>query len=53
MTDDKVDKSDDQKQVPQPRKIQKPLNPLARKPGQNYGTTEYEKELPYNPDLRK
>ena len=23
------------------KKIEKPLNPLANKPGQNYGTTKY------------
>lgn len=49
MTENKADKP----QVPQPRKIEKPLNPLANKPGQNYGTTKYEKEAPYNPDLKK
>lgn len=35
------------------RKFEKPLNPLAQKPGQNYGTTKYEKEAPYDPNLKK
>jgi len=46
-------KKPEEKVVPKPRKVEKPLNPLAQKPGQNYGTTKFEKEPPYNPDLRK
>jgi hypothetical protein len=35
-------------EAPKPRKvIQKPLNPLAMKPGQNYETTKYAPEKPY------
>jgi hypothetical protein len=29
------------------KKIEKPANPLAQKPGQNYGGTKYEKEKAY------
>lgn len=37
-----------------PRKvIQKPLNPLAMKPGQNYETTKYAPEKPYKEIERK
>ena len=55
MTDNKADNNDDKKQAPQPqpRKIQKPLNPLAQKPGQNYSKKDFDKEPPYNPDMRK
>jgi hypothetical protein len=44
MADNKVDNKNDkpEEKVPQPRKkIEKPLNPLGNKPGQNYGTTKY------------
>ena len=40
--------------APKPKKvIQKPLNPLGAKPGQNYGTTEFQKEAPYDPNAPK
>jgi hypothetical protein len=39
--------SDNQKDTmnPEERKMKKPLNPLAQKPGQNYGSTKF-KEKP-------
>lgn len=29
------------------KKVEKPANPLAQKPGQNYGATKFDKEKPY------
>ena len=49
MADNKEDNKKDNKnvkpeeKVQTPRKIQKPLNPLASKPGQNYGTPKFDK----------
>lgn len=45
MTDNKADNKNDkpEEQTPKPKKIQKPLNPLANKPGQNYGSTKFDK----------
>ena len=45
MADNKVDIKDDkpEKIVPEPKKIKKPLNPLASKPGQNYGSPKFDK----------
>lgn len=39
--------------APQPRKVQKPLNPLAMKPGQMYGKVEYAPEKLYKDILEK
>jgi hypothetical protein len=38
--------ADEQKEVVKPpkKKIEKPLNPLAQKPGQKYGSTKFEQE---------
>lgn len=33
--------------APAPRKVQKPLNPLAAKPGQMYGKVDFAPEKPY------
>jgi len=45
MTDNKADIKNDKPEevVPKPKKVQKPLNPLASKPGQNYGTPKFDK----------
>ena len=44
MADEKkpTDKPEEVAQKPK-KKIEKPLNPLAQKPGQNYGSTKFEK----------
>ena len=40
--DTKVEQDKPAENVQMPKKkIEKPLNPLAQKPGQNYGTTKY------------
>ncbi|MBU2702338.1 hypothetical protein Ga0466249_003465 [Sporomusaceae bacterium BoRhaA] len=42
-----------EEQVVKPkRKIEKPLNPLAQKPGQKYGSTKFEPEKPYKEQLK-
>jgi len=47
MADDLENKKSEET-VPQPRrKVEKPINPLAQKPGQNYGSTQYGKEKAY------
>lgn len=46
MTDNKEDNKNGTpaEQAPKPKKVvQKPLNPLAAKPGQNYGSTKFDK----------
>lgn len=41
-------------EAPKPRKVvQKPLNPLAMKPGQMYGKVDYAPEKPYKDILEK
>jgi hypothetical protein len=41
-------------EAPKPRKvIQKPLNPLAMKPGQMYGKVDFAPEKPYKDILEK
>jgi hypothetical protein len=42
-------------EAPQPPRkvVQKPLNPLAMKPGQMYGSVEFAKEKPYKDILDK
>ena len=30
------------------KKVQKPINPLANKPGQNYGSTKFKPSKEYN-----
>jgi len=43
MADNKEDNKNDkpEEKNPTPRKVQKPLNPLGNKPGQNYGSTKF------------
>jgi hypothetical protein len=45
MADNKEENKNDKSEVkiPQHKKIEKPVDPLSRKPGQNYGTTKFEK----------
>lgn len=38
--------------APAPRKIQKPLNPLAMKPGQKYDSVKYAEEKAYQDILK-
>lgn len=43
MSDNQADNKNDkpEEKVPTARKIKKPLNPLAQKPGQKYGSTKF------------
>lgn len=45
MADNKEEVKNEKQEVkvPQPRKVVKPVDPLSRKPGQNYGSTKFEK----------
>lgn len=45
MAENKEDNNNQkpEQKAPQPRKVVKPVDPLNRKPGQNYGTTKFEK----------
>jgi hypothetical protein len=45
VTDNKADNKNEkpEEKIPPRKKIEKPLNPLANKPGQNYGTTKFDK----------
>ena len=45
MAENKEDNNNQkpEQSVPRPKKVVKPVDPLSRKPGQNYGTTKFEK----------
>ena len=49
MTEEK--KMEEQAVKPK-KKIEKPLNPLAQKPGQKYGSASFEKEKAYKDQLK-